>query len=510
MKPLRDMLKHSGIYAIGQILSRVASIVLLPLYTAKLSTADYGVVAILDLTAAVLSVMIGGGMSAAVTRFHFEGDSEEHMDRVWWTGISYISAVSFLLVGTMWLCRGFLTDLTLGKAVADGDITFADGCYFYTLALANCFAYCIGYVGDTYLRVRKRSGLFVLISFGRLLINIGLNVFLLVYMQWGVQGLLIGNLISTVLQTGAMVVFFGWERGRPTFDTAMLKELFQFSSPMILTALLAMLMHEADRVIMQDLIDMHEVGVYSLAHKIGFAIESLCLLPFASIWNVSLYEIAERKDAKKVYADVFKYFVYGFGIIMLGGALTVHPVLPKLIDPEYLASIDQIAVVLLGFFFFGIHFVMEVPALLHKRTMLMVPAAVAGVATNIAANYFLVPLEVNGAPLGGFGAGWAGVLTYIVYAGVGLASYRHLYPINYPWAKAVATLLGLCLTYCGVRYLCFPHLNTVLQIVLSVSVCAIWAGLLLQGPLRDYMNHRRERDPDANSAPDSLEAVSVG
>jgi len=77
MKPLRDLLKHSSIYAVGQILTRFASVLLLPLYTNCLSPAEYADVGILDTTAAILSLMIGGGMVTAVTRFHFERPSEE-------------------------------------------------------------------------------------------------------------------------------------------------------------------------------------------------------------------------------------------------------------------------------------------------------------------------------------------------------------------------------------------------------------------------------------------------
>ncbi|MFK7818687.1 MAG: oligosaccharide flippase family protein [Planctomycetaceae bacterium] len=491
MKPLKDLLKHSGIYAIGQILSRIASVVLLPVYTEYLAPADYGVVGILDLTAAILSVMIGAGMASAITRYHFEDNSEQHFDRVWWTGIAYIAGVSFLLIFSMWLGRNILTEVTLGRAISEGHITLPEGSWFYSLALANCWAYCIGYVGDTYLRVRKRSGLFVLFALGRLLINVGLNVYFLVVLKWGVEGLLLGNLISTILQTTGMLMFFVWERGKPVFDMVLMKAMVRFSSPMIVTALLAMLMHEADRVIMQDTASMREVGVYSFAHKIGFAIESLCILPFASIWNVSLYEIAERDDAKKLYGDIFKYFVYGFGVLLLGGALIVHPVLPLLVNMDYLESLDQIAVVLLGFFFFGMHFMFEVPALLYKRTMLLVPAAIAGVVVNIVANYWLIPLEVNGVALGGFGAGWAGVLTYVVYGAVGLLCYRHLYPINYPWKRPLLALLGFCATYCVVRYLCFPSMGTVVQILVSILVCAAWAGLLVFEPIRLWLVARR-------------------
>lgn len=509
MKPLKELLKHSGVYAVGQILTRVASVLLLPLYTDCLSPAEYGVVGILDLTAGILSVLIGGGMAAAITRHHFEDTSEEHIDRVWWTGFAYVAAVSLFLMSTMWLGRGWLAELTLSKAITAGQLTVAEGSHFYTLTLMTCWAFCIGYVGDTYLRVQKRSGLFVIISFARLLINIGLNVYFLVGLGWGIEGLLLGNLISTLLQTSTMILFFVWERGRPTFDGGMLEDLFRFSAPMILTALLSMLMHEADRVIMQERTDMDEVGVYSLAHKIGFAIETLCILPFASIWNVSLYEIAERDDAEKIYGDVFRYFVYGFGVLLLGAALTVHPILPLLINVDFLEAIDQIAIVLLGFFFFGMHFMFEVPALLKKRTSLMVPAAVAGVIVNIVANWWLIPLSFNGEPLGGFGAGWAGVLTYVVYAAVGLLCYRHLYPISYPWKRPLLATLGFCATYYGVRYHCFPYLGTITQIVLSVAVCGAWAGLLLSQPIRDWLNSRRHRDRPKPHDVEPVEPVTV-
>ncbi len=72
---------------------RMASIMLLPLYTHCLTPADYGVTAILDLTTAILALMIGGGMVSAVTRFHFDQDDELHHDRVWWTGFACMAVL---------------------------------------------------------------------------------------------------------------------------------------------------------------------------------------------------------------------------------------------------------------------------------------------------------------------------------------------------------------------------------------------------------------------------------
>ena len=58
-------LKHSGIYSLGVILARLASFLLLPIYTRYLNPADYGYIAMLDPTAAVLGILIGSGIVSA-------------------------------------------------------------------------------------------------------------------------------------------------------------------------------------------------------------------------------------------------------------------------------------------------------------------------------------------------------------------------------------------------------------------------------------------------------------
>ncbi len=127
-----------------------------------------------------------------------------------------------------------------------------------------------------------------------------------------------------------MVVF--WRtRGPFQFDTGMARQLFRFSLPLVVMALMCMLMHEADRYILRAIVSMDEVGVYSLAHKIGFAVNTLCLMPFISIWHVAVYDIERMDKADDVFRRVFGWFTSGLGILLLGASLTVHQVLPLLI-----------------------------------------------------------------------------------------------------------------------------------------------------------------------------------
>ena len=465
MKPIRDLLKHSSVYMIGQILTRMASVLLLPFYTRVLTTADYGVTAILDLTAAILATIVASGLVGAVTRHHFDDGDQRHTDRVWWTGLTMVALICVALCLPMWLGRYTLAEITLGPEVSQG-------AWFYTLTiLTMCFTV-IGMILDAYLRVLKWSGVFVAISLGRLILNISLNVWLMVGARLGVEGLLLGNLISTVLQCVVLFAIFLRTRGGFCFDRTIGNEMLRFSAPLVVTAVTTMLMHEADRYFLRRWQSMEMVGIYSLAHKIGFAVNTLCLLPFLSVWNVSIYDIERMPNSRQLFGKTFAWFTSGLGILLLGAALSVHPVLPILTPEAYGPAIDLVSVILLGFYVFGLSFMFEVPALLRKKTRLLIPGAIMGLTVNIGANFILIPR------MGAWGAGWAGVLTYVTYSFIILASCRTVMTIRYPWLRFIFSTTGLCLTYVGVRYGCFPYLSAMWQLGVSVFVCAAWAVLL--------------------------------
>ena len=190
----RDLLKHSGIYGLGAIVTRLASILLLPFYTRYLQPAEYGCIALLDLTSSVLGVLITAGVSAAVTRYHYEAKDDRERSRVWWTGMIIVTVLATGLVTPAWVVRDALARLTLGPEQAE------KGGYYYQLILITLWFDAIGQVLDTFLRVRKWSALFVGSSFVSFLLNIALNIWFLAGLDLGIAGVLLGNLISCALR----------------------------------------------------------------------------------------------------------------------------------------------------------------------------------------------------------------------------------------------------------------------------------------------------------------------
>lgn len=467
MKSAKDLIKHSSIYGIGQILSRFASVLLLPLYTRCLSTSDYGCVAILDLTAGILAILIGGGVAQAVVRFHFEDQGENSERRAWWTGLTWVVACATLIVSPMILCRGLLAELTLDPSVGDGS-------FFYLLAVSTLWCNTVASLVETWLRVRKWSGVFVTVSFGRLLLNIGLNVWFLVGLDMGVVGLLIGNLIAAAVNTLVLVSIFARTLRGFLFDSAMLRRLLAFGAPLIVTALLSLLMHEADRYFLKHYAGLGEVGVYSLAYKIGQAVNMLFLIPFSAIWNVVMYEMAAEPEPQKNYARVYEYFTYALLIVTLAASLFAYPLLPLLTPGEYSQAVDLIPIILLAYMLFAMHQQFSVPALLAKRTAALIPVSIAGVVVNVVLNFLLIP------QFGAAGAAWASVATYGTFSFVGLYRYRSFDRYPYPFARLLAVGTGIATTYLVVRFLVLPVVSMPMQLLSAGLATIAWSGFLLK------------------------------
>jgi hypothetical protein len=188
----RQIARHAGIFGAGAILSRLASIVLLPLYTRHLRPTDYGIMALLDVTINVLAIMAGAGIGSAATRAHFADNEHVDASRVWWTAILCETAIAGMIVMPALALRARIATVVFGPSLTDGPS-------YVALALTTLWVTSITTIVDSYFRARKASAFIVGVGLGRLLINVALNVLFLVWYRMGVAGVLWGNLISAVV-----------------------------------------------------------------------------------------------------------------------------------------------------------------------------------------------------------------------------------------------------------------------------------------------------------------------
>src|SRR5689334_11350944 len=73
---IRRLARHSAIYGIGGILSRVLAVLLLPLYTSFLGTAGFGKIELVTALNTVLVIVLSAGISSAFFRFYFDSKDD--------------------------------------------------------------------------------------------------------------------------------------------------------------------------------------------------------------------------------------------------------------------------------------------------------------------------------------------------------------------------------------------------------------------------------------------------
>lgn len=107
-KESRLLAKHSMIYGLGNLLNRVAALLLLPVYTRFLTPHDYGIKELVGLSTDVIGILLATAISGAIYRFYFEYEDVKIVMRLSAQRLLLLDALAFwhyflfLLVQEVW------------------------------------------------------------------------------------------------------------------------------------------------------------------------------------------------------------------------------------------------------------------------------------------------------------------------------------------------------------------------------------------------------------------------
>jgi O-antigen/teichoic acid export membrane protein len=470
----RQILRHTTVFSVGAILSRLASILLLPLYMRYLHTADYGVIAIVDLTVGLLGIAGSAGIAAAAMREHFRSDDPDHVSRVWWTAFATVALIATAVVAPPLAATKALAGVAFGG-------TLEQGSYYFALALPTLWVGILTNLLETYFRAEKSSTLLVGINLGRLLLNVALNVTFLVWFEMGVAAVLWGNLLTGLATCVAELAVFCRQRGRIQVDWSLVWPFWRYGWPLMLFGLLSMLMHEADRYILSAFSNLEQVGLYSVAYQIGQGANAMIIMPFMTIWSALVFEVARQPERELVYARVFKHFAIGLALLLLLASFCAGPILQLVAPPEYAAARDIVPIVCLAYLFFSIHEQFRVPALITNRTVAMLPVVSLAVVVNLGLNLLLIT------PFGAAGAAWASVGTFVVFSGAGLLRYRQLERYPYPLVRVGIAVGGMVVTYAIYDAFAARIDSVAVEMLIAGILWLAWVGAMFGRVLRELI-----------------------
>ncbi|HVD38782.1 MAG TPA: lipopolysaccharide biosynthesis protein [Solirubrobacterales bacterium] len=426
---LRRLATTGAAYTAASILSKVIAVALLPLYTRYLTKTDYGFAEVLFAAVVFASIVVRFGLLEAILRFYYRDDENPGaVVASTFAALFWLSTAGALLALPL---AGPLSELLLEES-APGLMRIAIG----GLWVLTMWEFML-----TLFRLEERARAFFLTTLLNVLAAIVLTVVLVVVLEEGARGLLLGSYASG----GAFVlvlIAMQWRRLSLRFDPALLRRLFRFGLPTMPAEVSLYALNFADRLIILRSLGAAEAGLYSLGVKFAQAVNVL-VRGFQLAWPPLAYSIREDGEARRVYATVVTLFVAGCAWAVAGMWLLSRWIVRALADPKFFDSFEVIGLISVAVTLYALYLVLVVILGRTGRTELNLPAAVGGLVVNVALNLALVP------PLGIVGAGLALVASYLVVLGLMYGFTQRLFPVPYEWTRllrvvlTVAALVGL-------------------------------------------------------------------
>jgi len=425
--------KHSAIYGLGGLVSRILAVLLLPLYTRYLSPSDYGKVETLIALTTVIGIVLRMGIHSAFFRFYFDSSDPVARRRVVRTSFWFTMAMA---------TAGLVGGLLLAAPLSDVLFGSSDASELVMAAFVGLWAG-MNYEQLTSLfRVEERSVAFVSASLANIFLTIGATLLLVVALDKGPIGVIVGNFFGTLV-VYAVLVGYRREQLGLEFDRSLLREMNRFGIPLIPTALFLWVTNFSDRLFLVRLADTNEVGLYSVGVRIASAMV-LLLTAFRLAWPAFAYSIDDDREAQRTYAFVLTYLVVLTTWVATGLALLSPWIVDWIAAPDFAESSRVVGPLAFSTVAFAGYIVVAIGVGRAKRTQFNWVVTGAASAVNIALNLLLIP------PYGMMGAAVATVAAYsTMFVGMVWWSQR-IYPVPYQWRRVViAAATGVVLVTVG-------------------------------------------------------------
>jgi O-antigen/teichoic acid export membrane protein len=418
---LKRLVSTGAAYQFGDILAKGLALLTLPLYTHHLNPKAYGAAESL-LTAVILSsILLRVGVGEAFVRFYFDDEDKQRRTRIartatatvaWTTTFAALLAVAF---------AGPLSKLIL---------TFRDP-LLLDCAVLGLWAFTNLEMAYAQLRVDARARTYIYASGANVTMTVAFTISLVVFAHQGARGLLLGNFGAST-----MVVLGLWwtlrKRVSLRVRTADLRAMLRFGLPTVPADASVYALQVADRFYLFRVFSQTAAGQYAVAIKLATVV-FVAVRGFQYAWPPLAYSIESDEEASRLYSLVTTYYALATGVVVCAVTLLARWIVRLLADPRYFGAYKALPWLALGWALYGLYLVFVAISGRARVTTRNLPAALAGLAINVALLLVLVPHD--GAGLGIAGAGIALCGAYAAMLIVMYALTRSLFKVGFEWAR---------------------------------------------------------------------------
>lgn len=498
MNPLKKLAGQTAIYGVGTILGRILNYLLTPLYTGIFSSEVYAVFNEGYAYVAILLVILTYGMETAL--FHF-CEKTTDKKKVFSTGMISLTSTT----GLFWL-------FVFSFSAPLSELMRYPGHREYVVWLGMIVGLdALTALPMAWLRQQNKAGKFSFISLSNIVINIGLNVFFLVYcrnhyLQYldesntlvklvynhniGVGYVFIANLIASGLKFLFCLPIV--LKNISVFDKELLGSMLRYSWPLVIAGLGFIINERMDILMLKyllpydDLENKKQVGIYSACYKIAILM-SIFIQAFRFAAEPYFFQQNKFADARKNYALVMNYFVIFCCFIYLFVLLYIDIFKHFLQNEEYWKGLNIVPIIMMANIFLGIYMNLSMWYKLSGQTKFGAWFSVLGAFITIGFNFYFIPRW------GYMASAWATLITYFTMMTVSYLFGRRYYPIPYNIRKITLYILVSLIMYGISSRIPFDNKAVVFIINTLLFVPFFYLVYIFEKPIRDFIQKKLKK-----------------
>ena len=449
------------------------SFLLVRLHTDKAvlqDVADYGDVSLIFAYFVLFNVLLAYGMETAFFRF-FNSDQKKET-------VLSTTAISLLLTSSLVLVVGYLFKQEIS------DLIHIDPDYI-VLVLWILFFDALVVIPFAYLRALGKPAKYTAIKVINVLINLGFNIFLLLFLKsWAetssfwdlfyrpnfeVHYIFIANLIASATTLLLLIPFYF--KLNYNFNVKLWRQMLHYATPVLVAGIAFSINETFDRILLERLLPENlskaSIGTYSACYKLA-----LFMTLFAAAYRLGIepffFSSAKDKEANTNYAKILELFVI-FGALILLIVVVFVDVLKLILIPNesYWEAMSVVPILLLAYLFLGIYHNLSVWYKITDLTKFGAYISIFGAILTLVINLLFIPK---------FGYMASAIATLVAYASMAFISYfigQKYYKVPYNLNK-IGLYLTLSIGFSALSFKVFREQYIVGGTLILIFTAFVW------------------------------------
>ncbi len=467
-KLVKQLVSESAIYGISSMLSRFIGIFLVPLYTKILSPSDYGSLNLVNASFYFVAVLAVFALDNASARWYYDTENPEDRKKTISSWFWFQLSTSLILCVAIILFSSFLSHTILKENKSNLFIIPAVG--LLTSILPG--------IATNWLRFQRKAIHTVIFTICNILINVGLNIWFVLILKWGVSGILSALVISNAIATlYVLTLMYPWIY--PSyFSIQRIKEMLRFALPLLPTAVAFWILNSSSSFMIEHFHGKTEVGLYAIGSMVASAV-TMVAGAFQMAWGPFAFSIIHKPEAKSTYSMVLSAYSLFMCSVALVVALFSKEALLVFTSPQFHSAYVVAGILAFNGIIYGYGYIGVMGCSIVKNNNPLALSILMAAAATATGYFLLVPF------LGKEGAALSTAIGYLIVPVFLFYRSQQLWFIPYKFSFTLLIFFGSIITYIASLLLAVQH-ETGINIGIKVLLLTGYLFFLLVLVRKNY------------------------